>query len=51
VLFDKGAIYIADGKVHRTADRAVLRVLRVHSDHAMDEDAIRYHRERFAGIR
>jgi putative restriction endonuclease len=51
VLFDKGAIYISGGKVHRTVDRAVLRSLRVHPDHRVDEDAIRYQRERFAGIR
>jgi len=51
VLFDKGTIYINDGKVHCTADRAVLRALRVHPHHRLDEEAIRYHRERFAGVR
>jgi putative restriction endonuclease len=51
MLFDKGAIYIDGGKVHRTADRTVLHELRVHREHPLDHDAIHYHRERFAGIR
>lgn len=51
VLFDKGAIYIKDGKVHRAADRAPLRTLRTHLRHPLDEAAISYHREHFAGVR
>jgi putative restriction endonuclease len=51
VLFDKGAIYIVGERVYRTLDREDLGSLRGHPSHKLDDEAIRYHRERFAGVR
>lgn len=50
VLFDKGALYVDDGKVCRTADRSVVGELRTVTGHDLNHDHFTYHRERFAGI-
>jgi putative restriction endonuclease len=51
VLFDKGAIYIDGERDYRALDREALGSLRTHPRHKLDDEAIRYHRERFAGVR
>jgi putative restriction endonuclease len=50
VLFDKGALYLAEGKVWRSEDRSVVGVLRTEPGHDISEDHITYHREHFARV-
>lgn len=49
VLFDKGALYVRQGRVYRTLDNIEIGLLRILPDHTLDEDAFAYHRRRFAG--
>ncbi|WP_169165140.1 YDG/SRA domain-containing protein [Cellulomonas taurus] len=48
VLFDKGALYLADGKVHRLSDGVVLYDLRTVAGHDIDWAHADYHREHFS---
>ncbi|GMA31580.1 hypothetical protein GCM10025875_15720 [Litorihabitans aurantiacus] len=51
VLFDKGALYVADGKIVRSHDGFVLGELTVRAGHTVREEHFAYHREHFAGVR
>lgn len=48
VLFDKGALFLEDGKVHRLSDGAVLHELRTVAGHAINWAHATYHREHFS---
>lgn len=50
VLFDKGALFLAEGKVVRTSDGQVLAALRTVSGHDIDWEHAAYHREHFANL-
>lgn len=51
VLFDKGALYVDDGSVYRSATDELVGALRTHPDHSVAPEHFAYHRERFAGVR
>lgn len=51
VLFDAGAIYIADGEVFRSDDQIKLGDLYQVPGHKLSDEHISYHREHFAGIK
>ena len=51
VLFDAGALYVKNGSVYRTRDHSKVSELRTRANHSPDDEAIRYHRERFAGVK
>jgi putative restriction endonuclease len=48
VLFDKGALYLEDGMVHRLSDHAALYKLRTITGHDIDWAHAAYHRAHFA---
>jgi len=51
VLLDKGAIYLDDGNVYRTATRTPIGALRTVASHVINWEYAAYHRETFAGVR
>lgn len=50
VLFDKGELHLAKGRVVRTSDGAVIAELRTVSSHKIDWQYATYHRDHFASM-